>query len=113
MIDGTAICLSRLVFEKPQRGKWKPVPGFEDYYEVSSHGRIKSLSRERVLPYGSTWLMPEKILNLRVNSQYNKHTGDYTYGFIAVSFLDGISYCHSVARLVYYCRRSAPQSSFM
>jgi len=28
---------------------WKPVPGWEGVYEVSNHGRIKSLPRHRVL----------------------------------------------------------------
>lgn len=26
--------------------EWKPIPGYEGYYEVSSHGRVRSLDRE-------------------------------------------------------------------
>jgi len=29
--------------------EWKPIPGYEGYYEVSNHGRVRGLKRGRVL----------------------------------------------------------------
>jgi hypothetical protein len=33
--------------------QWKPVVGFEDYYEVSDQGRLRSLERVVYAPYGN------------------------------------------------------------
>lgn len=33
---------------------WRPIEGYEDYYEVSNQGRIRSLDREISGPFGST-----------------------------------------------------------
>lgn len=41
--------------------KWKPVKGFENFYEVSEDGRIKTIQRIIVLPTHS-YLKKEKIL---------------------------------------------------
>ena len=46
--------------------QWKPIKGFEDIYEISSFGRIKSLSRE--VPYpGSTRILKERIFRFNTN----------------------------------------------
>lgn len=46
---------------------WKPIPGFEGYYEVSDHGRIKSLPR-RLRGRGTNKRITRiKILRPRVN----------------------------------------------
>jgi hypothetical protein len=42
--------------------RWKPVVGFEDYYEVSDQGRVKSLSRFRVTRPGRGYQQAERIL---------------------------------------------------
>jgi hypothetical protein len=52
---------------------WKPIPGYEGYYEVSTFGRVKSIARKAW--NGHAWhMLPEKILQphsdhgyLRVN----------------------------------------------
>jgi hypothetical protein len=41
---------------------WKPVVGYESYYEVSSHGRVKSLSRRVVCGENRYRTVKEKIL---------------------------------------------------
>lgn len=41
--------------------KWKPVKGFEDFYEVSEDGRIKTIERVITLPSHS-YLKKERIL---------------------------------------------------
>lgn len=40
---------------------WKPVVGYEGLYEVSNLGRIKSLPRKRITPFGE-YYSKEKIL---------------------------------------------------
>jgi len=53
------------IVEQANKEKWKPIAGYEGYYEVSNFGRVKSLSRivprsdsgyltvgERILKYG-------------------------------------------------------------
>lgn len=41
---------------------WKPVPGFEGRYEVSSLGRFKSLKREIVYTDGRRGVLPERMI---------------------------------------------------
>ena len=42
---------------------WKAVVGYEGYYEVSSHGRVRSLPRIsiRLMPNGTTVTQPRKL----------------------------------------------------
>lgn len=53
---------------------WKPVIGFEAYYEVSSFGRVKSLYRHVIRSNGSDLRLNERILKPglsgRLNNQY-------------------------------------------
>lgn len=54
---------------KPE--EWRPVPGYEDIYSVSSEGRIVSLARIVMRPHGRTGKMtafkwPEKTLKLTI-----------------------------------------------
>lgn len=81
--------------------RWKPISGFEDYYEISSHGRIKSLERAWNLPNGGIRVKSMHILSQRITRNYNKHLMDYSYGLVVALYLDSITYCYSVARLVF------------
>jgi len=51
---------------------WRPVVGFEGFYEVSDLGRIKSLPRERSNGKGR-WISREKILSHGVNQNGYEH----------------------------------------
>jgi len=42
---------------------WKPVPGFEESYEASTHGRIRS--RDRVVVFAASTFQPEHTKRLR------------------------------------------------
>lgn len=44
---------------------WKPVEGYEGYYEVSNLGRIKRLSRVVTYPDGKLVRTPGKLLSLK------------------------------------------------
>jgi len=43
--------------------EWRPVPGYEGHYEVSDLGRVQSLPRRCVAPWGGTRLVPGKLLS--------------------------------------------------
>ena len=51
---------------------WKPVIGYENYYEVSNKGRIRSLDRVTLFKDGKTRKFCGKIISLRAmnNSGY-------------------------------------------
>lgn len=51
--------------------KWKDIKGYEGYYQISSYGRVKSLSRKLKNKWGY-FTSKEKILKLSVDKQgYN------------------------------------------
>ncbi len=73
---------------------WKPIKGYEGYYEISNLGRVKSLSRiilkNGIYPFKSK----EKIIKNRLNKYYyvtlcknNSYKNFYIHRLIANSFL--------------------------
>lgn len=46
--------------------EWRDIPGYEGSYQVSTHGRVKSLER-RVKNRYSFWTVPEKIIKHQLN----------------------------------------------
>lgn len=46
--------------------KWKDIEGFEGYYQVSTYGRVKSLSRTSIRR-GRTYPQKESILKMQIN----------------------------------------------
>lgn len=48
---------------------WKPVVGYEGYYEVSDHGRVRSLTRIVTTSDGRTWEQPGRILRPGVSGE--------------------------------------------
>ena len=51
--------------------EWRPMPGFEAYYEVSSKGRIKSLERRNHRKNGMKYYRPSRIMKQYM--QYSSH----------------------------------------
>lgn len=56
---------------------WKDVPGYEGFYQVSDHGRVKALSRviQRRAGRRATWTeqrWPEHIMHTSLHSRYAK-----------------------------------------
>ncbi|MBK9126301.1 MAG: HNH endonuclease [Phycisphaerales bacterium] len=80
---------------------WKPVVGFEDLYEVSDRGRVRSLDRYARTKGGAPRLSRGRILHLAVNS------GGYMQ---VVLSREGVRKNASVHRLVAaaFLRRSDP-----
>lgn len=70
---------------------WKPIPGYEGLYEVSSWGKIKTVLRYRKCSFGSTAIVQEKILHCYIQKRY----------FSCVLTKDGKSKNIRVHRIVY------------
>ena len=86
---------------------WKDLPVFEDLYQVSSHGRIRSLPRLREAPtrYGRTtvsYWTKERIRKVKVHQRRNSFTGEICFECtIDLSLGQGRDKTALVARLVY------------
>lgn len=81
--------------------KWKSIEGFENY-EISSYGRVKSLSCLSHISLGVEHWVSEKIKKLLFTKQYNNYLKAYVYNVNCGLSLEGLKYTRSVARLVYY-----------
>lgn len=63
--------MSRLIVTTISDEIWKPVLGYEGYYEVSSFGRVKSLPRISHLPGNSgTYIKKEKFMKIHKDRRY-------------------------------------------
>lgn len=71
--------------------EWKDIKGYEGYYQISSFGRVKSLSRIVNSSYGKTRVIKERILILRRDKD----------GYMIVTFcINNQRTTHKVHRLV-------------
>ena len=66
---------------------WKDVMGYEDLYQVSNLGRVRSLDREVISIKGTTYHLRGKLLNQRVNNSGYKFVcirkqGEADYPFV-------------------------------
>lgn len=50
--------------EIPNEEIWKDIPGYEGLYQVSTHGRVKSLARFKKIRNGGLQPLPEKMVAL-------------------------------------------------
>lgn len=57
--------------------QWRDVPGWEGIYEVSDHGRVRSLDRQKEYRDGRIYSYPGRILKLRVNQKGYLRAGLY------------------------------------
>lgn len=73
---------------------WKPIKGYEDLYEVSSQGRVRSKDKIRRLGNGKGWdrFFPSKILSTSINN--------CGYKIIILNKPDSKVICKSIHRLV-------------
>lgn len=57
--------------------RWLPVPGYEGRYEVSDHGRVRSLDTQSVNQFGATSTQPGKIRALWTDRRGYQHVTLY------------------------------------
>lgn len=93
---------------KPTQEQWRPIPGYEGYYEVSDHGRVRSLDRyvnrfhgQQVLKRGrvlkpGTYVSGHKQVNLHVPGHKRKWR---VHHLVMLAFVgprpDGLEVCHN------------------
>lgn len=81
--------------------EWLPVKGWENLYEVSSLGRVKSLPREKRLPIEGVYISDEKILRpIRYHSRLKKDRKDDNYYYQVALWRNGKNVMAPVHRLV-------------
>lgn len=80
---------------------WKQIPGYEDYYEISCFGRVRSM--ERIIPHprlGSQYIK-QRILTQKIIEHRNIKTGIPSIDLQVCLTMDGQSRHCNVRRLVY------------
>jgi hypothetical protein len=83
--------------------KWAPILGFEDSYEISSSGRIKSLAKSWIMHNGYECHIKERILKLTARKIKNVVVNDTkTTLFAGLRKRGKGSRTVSIGRLVYY-----------
>lgn len=83
---------------------WLPIDGYEDHYEVSNMGRIKSLARHIEAKDGKMMFFNERILKISYSTHIKqKHvitTIDKGQGGLVMLCLSGKKTCCTVGALV-------------
>lgn len=64
---------TKTVLSLPDEEEWRPIAGYEAYYEVSSHGRVRSVPR-MVRRRGIMWRMPGRVLIPQVDRKTGRHS---------------------------------------
>lgn len=73
---------------------WKPIEGYEGKYEVSTHGRVKSLARTIMRRDGRALPLGEKILKPGVNITGKYFKNIYRYVFLHNDTCSRCEYIH-------------------
>jgi hypothetical protein len=85
---------------------WRPIPGYEGAYEVSDHGRVRSLDREVYAGRGRTRKSVGRVLSAHFGDHYVKvrlklHGSGRTWNvhtLVALAFIgpkpEGMEVCH-------------------
>ncbi len=80
---------------------WKAVPDYEDYYEVSDLGRVRSLDRVVPHPRLKSQFVKGRILRQKVLTDKNTISDTLMVYLQVHLYKDGKQHSHNVRRLVY------------
>ena len=80
---------------------WKEIPGYDDYFLVSSYGRAKSVDRIIYTSNGKQRFFKGIILKQTVNKTYNKTVGDFNVDSKIGFSYHGKSHNFRMATIVY------------
>ena len=88
---------------------WKDIPGWEGFYQVSSHGRIKRMPIEMTYSNGDKHFYSEKLYKLspsgngyyvvRLRKPFGKPMKEYVHRIVAMTFLEKQDGCDIVNHL--------------
>lgn len=75
---------------------WKFIEGYNNRYQVSNLGRVKSLKKDDICPNGGKFVREERIMKFSLTNGYNRvgllRDGKYRHWFIhrlvAIAFID-------------------------
>jgi NUMOD4 motif/NUMOD1 domain len=81
--------------------KWKEISGFEDYYEASNYGRIKSLDREIPHPRLYKQFVKGQILSQSIARNKNILTGEASVDLRVSLAKDNVPYYFNTRRIIY------------
>jgi NUMOD4 motif/NUMOD1 domain len=81
--------------------KWKDISGFEDYYQASNYGRIKSLDREVPHPRLYKQFVRGQILSQSIARNKNILTGEASIDLRVTLAKDNVQYYFNTRRLIY------------
>ena len=102
--------LRRIMDDKqPTIERWKPITGYEGIYEVSDHGRVRSLDRTITRSDGQVRRLKGKVLSAPPKqrggyprvclSAHGKDKVRYVHSLVAETFIgtrpDGMEVCHN------------------
>jgi len=80
---------------------WADIPDFEDIYQISNLGRVKSLERYVNHKSGKPILLKPRILSQTTYKYFNKHAGDYSVALRVCLGKENRRYDFQVRRLMY------------
>jgi len=81
---------------------WKEIPGYEDSYELSNYGRIKSLERWVERGVKGDFHLKEKILKQQPSKRLNPYTKKYNWVLSVSLCQDACKNAFGAHRIVYY-----------
>lgn len=84
--------------------KWKELPDYEEYYEISNYGRIKQVGRWIAMHCDNVTegYLKEKILSQKVFHQYSPSNKDFCFYLTFYSRINKQTKAFKIARWVYY-----------
>ena len=103
-----------LLFQKTNlpAERWKDIPGFEHYYQVSNKGRVRSLDRYVNHKSGRPVLIKGQILKQTIYKYRNKTVHDHIVALRVALSIDNKRYDFQVRRLVYEAFKGAIKPGF-
>ncbi len=89
----------------PAGVEWRPIPGYEGMYEVSSAGQVRSLARNQLMPTGGIHRLPQRVMVTTLGaggyprvtlSRAGRRTCPPVHQLVARAFLAGSHFCGAV-----------------
>ncbi len=82
--------------------KWKDIPEFADYYQLSNFGRVKALERWIERATKGDMLLKELVLKQSVNRPINPYTGKFNTHLVVSLCQNAKKTTITIGRMVYY-----------
>jgi NUMOD4 motif len=84
-----------------KKEKWKDIPGYEYYYQVSNYGRVKALARTVLTESGKIYHYQEKMRKILLRTAHNKTVNEPLFRLSISLCKENHVETFNIARLVY------------